>query len=811
MKFHGVFIGVDRYQASNIGFLSSAVRDATALHALFADGFDSDPVLLTDVPATRENIIGELQRLAADSTDKDLVVVTFSGHGSTTHELVPYDADRSRLAETGLPLEELAKLLNQIPAATLVCVLDCCFSGGFGAKVLVAPTQARDLESEADLLEQIAGKGRIVLAASAPNERAYEDIALGHGLLTYELLAALQGAPEVVSSGKIDVYKLLEYVTRRVIDSSAALRREQHPALRGSVDGAPSWPILKPGPRYAAAFPDRVRQPATTDVHSLESFGIPLVLLDTWAQAIPGMNALQLAAINEYGVLDGENLLVTAPTSSGKTMVGELAALRGVTDRKRALFLLPMRALVNDKYAEFTRKYDGLGVVTIRSTGEISDDNDALMSGRYDICLMTYEKFGAMILANPHLLRQVGTIVVDEVQMLVDPGRGANLEFVLTLLKSRRTEGIAPQIICLSAVIGDTGGLERWLDGRQLRHEERPVPLVEGVLDGSGQYRHIDEDGAVKAEQVITPEWSGKNSSQDLVIPLVARLVTEGKQVIVFREIKGETVGCAEYLSARLGLPPAQAALDALPSGDPSTSSEHLRRALAGGIAFHNADLTRDERQVLEEEFRSKDTKLRVLVATTTLAMGVNTPASAVVIVGLNHPFSGPYTVAEYKNMVGRAGRLGYAERGESYVIGSRGLDVHRIWAHYVTGKPEDVKSVFLSQVTDRRTQVLRTLAALQPSADGSVEAELLITFLESSFGAFQRRQANPAWSWGRDDVLATLRELHQHQLVETVEGDKYRLTDLGRFAGEGGVFVDSIIRLVEVLRHLTTAPNSTT
>lgn len=491
-------------------------------------------------------------------------------------------------------------------------------------------------------------------------------------------------------------------------------------------------------------------------------------------------------------------------------MVGELAALRGITDRKRALFLLPMRALVNDKYAEFTRKYDGLGVVTIRSTGEISDDNAALMSGRYDICLMTYEKFRKMVLANPHLLRQVGTIVVDEVQMLVDPSRGENLEFVLTLLKSRRAEGVAPQIICLSAVIGDTGGLDRWLDGRQLRHEDRPIPLIEGVLNEAGQFRYLDEDGAAKTEKVITPEWNGKNSSQDLVIPLMAKLIREDKQVIIFREIKPETVGCAEYLSARLGLPPAQEALDALPSGDLSTSSERLRGALAGGVAFHNADLTREERQVLEEEFRRKDAKLRVLVATTTLAMGVNTPASAVVIVGLNHPFSGPYTVAEYKNMVGRAGRLGYAERGESYVIGSRGLDNHRIWSHYVTGKPEDVKSVFLSQA-DRRTQVLGVLAALQTGADGSVEAELLVSFLESSFGAFQQCQINPAWNWGRDNIIETLQELLRHQLIETAASDRYRLTDLGRFAGEGGVFVDSIIRLVEVLRPLTTTPNSTT
>ncbi len=100
------------------------------------------------------------------------MVVAFSGHGSSTHALVPYDADRAKPDETLLPLRELAELLNQVKAATLVCILDCCFSGGFDAKVFVTPLEARGLDSEVQLLEQIAGKGRIVLTASAANEPA---------------------------------------------------------------------------------------------------------------------------------------------------------------------------------------------------------------------------------------------------------------------------------------------------------------------------------------------------------------------------------------------------------------------------------------------------------------------------------------------------------------------------------------------------------------------------------------------------------------------------------------------------------------
>ncbi|MFX7926572.1 hypothetical protein ABTK22_19715, partial [Acinetobacter baumannii] len=77
---------------------------------------------------------------------------------------------------------------------------------------------------------------------------------------------------------------------------------------------------------------------------------------------------------------------------------------------------------------------------------------------------------------------QVGAIVIDEAQMIADRGRGANLEFILTLIRMRRREGIEPQLIALSAVIGDTNGLEQWLGARLLRRTERPVPLEEGLL-----------------------------------------------------------------------------------------------------------------------------------------------------------------------------------------------------------------------------------------------------------------------------------------------------------------------------------------
>lgn len=342
-------------------------------------------------------------------------MITYAGHGSEDHYLVGHDADVDRIPDSCLGLDDLADLISAIPGSTMLCVLDCCFSGGMGARVLAPPLRARSIatSSVVQTLDRFAGEGRLAFTASADNEEAHESPRHGHGLLTYRLLESLQGVTEVCEGNQLSLYKLIEYVTRMVTADAAQMGSKQTPTLRGKLDGAPLWPILKPGSRYAALFPDRVRAPAIADLQSLASFGFSSKILEAWSEAIPSLNDLQLAAINDYGVLDGESLVVTAPTSSGKTMIGEIAALAGAQRRQRAVFLLPMRALVNDKYEQFTTTYGPAGLRTIRATGEHSDDVPALLSGQFDIALLTYEKFTALALGSPHVLDLATSVVID--------------------------------------------------------------------------------------------------------------------------------------------------------------------------------------------------------------------------------------------------------------------------------------------------------------------------------------------------------------------------------------------------------------
>ena len=392
MAFRGLFIGIDRYASPAVSELSCARRDAVALEALFSDTLGGTTKLLTDADATRAQIEQEFAVLCSCDPD-DTVVIGFSGHGSETHELATHDTDIADLPNTAIPLDLIQEWFSRIPAKRVVLFLDCCFSGGFGAKVLHVDAKPRDMRSTEARLQQLAGAGRVVFTASSADEPAYEHGKFGHGFLTYFLLEALRGAEEVVAAGKLSLYRVLGHVTDRVKAAAAQIGRPQNPTLRGSIDGDVSWPVFVEGPKYAAAFPERARIAVTRDLASLKAAGFPDSLIEAWAGAIPALNDLQVAAINDFNVLRGDHLVVSAPTSSGKTMVGELAALRNVLERKRALFLLPLKALVADKKRHFDAVYGAFGVRTVEATGE-TDDLTPLLRGHYDIALLTYEKIG---------------------------------------------------------------------------------------------------------------------------------------------------------------------------------------------------------------------------------------------------------------------------------------------------------------------------------------------------------------------------------------------------------------------------------
>ena len=93
------------------------------------------------------------------------------------------------------------------------------------------------------------------------------------------------------------------------------------------------------------------------DVAGLEAVGLPASLVGAWATRYKVLRDIQLKAVNDYRVLEGDSLVVVAPTSSGKTFIGEMAAARAIIEGRKAVFLLPYRALVAEKYDQFDALY----------------------------------------------------------------------------------------------------------------------------------------------------------------------------------------------------------------------------------------------------------------------------------------------------------------------------------------------------------------------------------------------------------------------------------------------------------------------
>ncbi len=191
-------------------------------------------------------------------------------------------------------------------------------------------------------------------------------------------------------------------------------------------------------------------------------------------QGIEKLRPAQYKAIEKE--LFEKNILVCTPTASGKTLVAEILFLNTILNKKRkAVYIVPLKALAQEKFKEFKRKYPDIKIAL--SIGDF-DSTDSYLSD-YDLIITTSEKLDSLIRHHTPWFQEIGCFVVDEIHLLNDTERGPTLEILITIIRQNLPKA---QILGLSATIGNPEELAKWLDAELILDDWRPVTLYKGIL-----------------------------------------------------------------------------------------------------------------------------------------------------------------------------------------------------------------------------------------------------------------------------------------------------------------------------------------
>ncbi|XP_059490996.1 DNA polymerase theta [Neocloeon triangulifer] len=406
----------------------------------------------------------------------------------------------------------------------------------------------------------------------------------------------------------------------------------------------------------------------------LSAWGLPPSVVKAYRdRGIDEMFAWQAECMALPGVwTQTSDLVLSAPTSGGKSLVAELLAAKTVIRRgKKVVIVLPFKALVAEKTNYLKAVFARTGVKVVSFTGNSS----ACPFSMVDVAICVTEKANSLInrLVSEGSISSLGLLVADELHTLADRSRGYILEMLLSKIKFlKQFKGAEVQVIGMSATLGNLVELAEWLGAQKYETDFRPVSLEQRILVGESVFSHNFE----KIED-YKPLINVKDDCEN-VVDLTVRKVLDGMSVLIFCMTKAHCENLAvkiakESIRVGRGLCGKElatgiqqqiteaAALEMRTLIDACSPSKELRSCVCFGVAFHHAGLADDERAVVEEGFRSG--RLRILVATSTLCSGVNLPAS-VVIVRMGNRLDRQM----YLQMVGRAGRTGVVKSGESFL-----------------------------------------------------------------------------------------------------------------------------------------------
>jgi len=517
------------------------------------------------------------------------------------------------------------------------------------------------------------------------------------------------------------------------------------------------------------------------EVSELSKYGIaPSLISKLNDLGYRTLTSVQQQAIDS-GLFQKRNVLVNAPTNTGKTFIGELAAVAASTRTEAAhtFFLVPLKALAEEKFQDFNDKYGKWGLKVAISTGDRTDFDDDLLS--YEVIIATYEKLNALLVRNPELSNDVGVVVIDELQNISDETRGVPLEILLTRLV---TASPKTQILGLSATISNAKQVADWLNAALVETNERDVELREGLIYTGESPIKLDVHFLDNGDFVYREFNTGLiKTEKDLQYHTINGLEKASKsdQNIIFVRTQKEAERLAETLARKLdpmdGVTEIIEKLDNAVESTPST--RQLKETIQNGVAFHHAGLLPNERLIVEEAFDKG--LVRVLCTTTTLSAGVNTPARNVIFQSHQTYDEKNIRARDYKNMAGRAGRIRTEDSfGRSVLFAETEREVQMLWTGFVTASPEPLQS----QIGRSEKLDLSILGLVCSKVCDDTEG--LLNFVKATFFGYSyyRQTSEPLKKTFDDSIILRLQNLEKNGFLSMDQG-RIAVTELGRRCAE--------------------------
>lgn len=472
------------------------------------------------------------------------------------------------------------------------------------------------------------------------------------------------------------------------------------------------------------------------------------------------LNEPQQLALKK-GLLKNKNLVVAAPTASGKTLIAELAIIKKFLEGRKSVYLVPLKALAAEKFEDFGKKYKKLGMRIAVSTGDYDSNDDWL--GAYDLVILSNEKMDSLLRHNVKWVSDISLIVADEIHLLNDVSRGPTLEVVLTKLRQMTNS----QIIALSATIQNAGEIAGWLKADLVYSEYRPIELHKGVFYPTDKNYVIDF--------IAKPEKRIPLVNLDGETALCLDTLANKKQALIFVSTRRNAEAAADKISEHAGRHLAREEKEQLHAlsleientlSSSTKQCKRLARIVRGGVAFHHAGLVAKQRKLIEDNFRMG--LIKFIVATTTLAFGLNLPAYRVLIRDVKrydvHEYGSSYIpVFEVHQIMGRAGRPKYDKEGEAIIMARTSREAEELKAHFLLSEMEPIYSKLSIE------SVLRMHALALIASEMTKTKSHLADFFSRTFFAHQYKDIDEVM----EKVERILEELRSWKFIRFGDDDR--------------------------------------